>query len=234
MKKHLLINIFLGVIALNCSSGGSDDTNPIPAPKNPSAATLVYPEQNSECTTGTNVTPTNSTVEFEWNISNNTDSYELILKNLETADITKHISSTNKISIELLKATPYSWYIVSKSNSVNNTAQSATWKFYNAGDANVSHAPFPADVIAPVDNTNIAATDKVTLEWSGSDVDNDISAYDIYFGTTAAPPSIKIDHSESSLIDVAVTSGTTYYWYIITKDEQGNSSQSDIFKFTID
>ncbi|MCL6295299.1 hypothetical protein [Jejuia spongiicola] len=233
MKK--LIYSLIVLIYISCSGGGSDDSGPgVPVPKNPASAILVYPEQNSECTTGTNVTTTNSTVEFEWNVSANTDTYELSLKNLELGSTTTHNATTNKISIELLKGTPYSWFIVSKSNSVDNTAQSQTWKFYNAGEGTVSYAPFPAEVVAPVNNVNVATTDKVTLDWNGSDVDNDISVYDIYFGTTTTPPSFKTDHPESSLVDVAVTSGTTYYWYIITKDEEGNNSQSETFKFTID
>ena len=230
MKK--LIYSLIVFVLISCG-GGSDDTELTPTQKNPETAILVYPEQNSECTTGTNVTATNSTVEFEWNKSDHTDSYELTLKNLETTNTSTHTSSSNKLSIELLKGTPYSWYIVSKSNSVSNTAETVTWKFYNAGDGTVSHAPFPADVIAPAHNISIAATDKVTFDWNGSDVDNDIATYDMYFGTTSSPPSFKTDHSESSLIDVAVTSGTTYYWYIITKDEQGNNSQSETFKFSI-
>lgn len=232
MKKYLL-HITISIIIISCSSGGSDDPEPTPTQKNPEAATLVYPEQNSECTTGTNITTTNSTVEFEWNKSDHTDSYELSLKNLVTGVVTKHTSSTNKMNIDLLRATPYSWYVVSKSNKVSNTAQSVTWKFYNAGEGIVSHAPFPADVVAPTNNTNIATTDKVTLDWNGSDIDNDISTYDIYFGTTTPLPLIKTDHSESSLTDIAVASGVTYYWYIITKDEEGNNSQSETFNFSV-
>lgn len=232
MKKYL-ISLFLATLVFNCSSGGNDNPDSTPTQENPEATILVYPEQNSECTTGTNVTTTNSTVEFNWNKSNYTDSYELNLKNLVSGNITKHTSSINKISIELLRATPYSWYIVSQSNSITNTAQSGTWKFYNAGEGTVSHAPFPADAIAPLNNANIETTDKITLDWTGSDVDNDISVYDVFFGTTTTPPAFKTDHLESSLTDIAVTSGTTYFWYIITKDEQGNNSQSETFKFTI-
>lgn len=232
MKK--LIYSLIVLMFLSCSSEGSDDSGPdVPTPKNPEAAVLVYPEQNSECTTGTNVTVTNSTVEFEWNVSKNTDSYELNLKNLELGSTTTHTASSNKISIELLKGTPYSWFIVSKSNSVTNTAKSQTWKFYNAGDGSVSYAPFPAEAVSPINNENIATTDKVTLDWNGSDVDNDIATYDVYFGTGTAPSSIKTDHTESSLADVAVSSATTYYWYIITKDDQGNTSQSETFKFNV-
>ena len=104
MKKLLYSLIVL--IYISCSGGGSDDSGPdVPAPKNPESAILVYPEQNSECTTGTNVTTTNSTVEFEWNVSINTDVYELTLKNLELGSITTHSTTSNKISIELLKGT---------------------------------------------------------------------------------------------------------------------------------
>lgn len=232
MKK--LIYTLIALISISCSSGESDGPNPeAPTPKNPETVVLVYPEQNSECTTGTNATVTNSTVEFEWNTSKNTDVYELSLKNLESGNTTTHSTTTNKISIELLKGTPYSWFVVSKSNSVNNTAKSQTWKFYNAGNGKVSYAPFPAEAVTPANNENIDVTDKVTLDWNGSDVDNDIATYDVYFGTATTPPSIKTDHPESILTDLTVSSGVNYYWYIITKDEEGNISQSEIFKFNV-
>jgi hypothetical protein len=35
------------------------------------------------------------------------------------------------------------------------------------------------------------------------------------------------------LNNVSVTSKNTYYWKIVTKDSQGNSSDSDIFVFKV-
>ncbi|GAA3561852.1 hypothetical protein [Snuella lapsa] len=235
MKKTLLyISLFVSVFSISCSSGGGDnDPDPEPQPQKPTAASLVFPEQNSECTEGTNLTATSSTITFQWNAGANTDTYELSLKNLITSEVTKHSSTTNQLSIELLRGTPYSWSVTSKSKAVNDTATSATWKFYNAGEGVVNYAPFPAAVVAPVHESNIASTTLVTLEWAGSDVDNDIASYDVYFGTTESPALLNSEITTSSLSNVAVISGTTYFWYVITKDQQGNSATSELFSFSV-
>lgn len=233
--RKLLISIFTFLLILSCSSGSDEPDPVVEPPKKPVAAILNFPNQNSECTEGTNITNTNSTVLFKWNASANTDSYELVLKNLDEGTTTTYTSNTNEKSIELLRGTPYSWYIVSKSNEVTDIATSTIWKFYNAGAGDVNYAPFPATAVAPVNNTNIASTTSTTLEWSASDVDNDIATYDVYFGVhDETINEVSSGQSSSSLANVTVTSGTSYQWYIITIDEQGNSSTSETFEFTVD
>ena len=110
--RNSIISILIIVLFIGC--GGSDDSEPTPPviPK-PEAATLVFPNKNSECTEGTNKTPTNTTISFNWDNSLNTDSYELVLKNLETGATTNHTTATSEVSIELLRAVPYSWYVIS-------------------------------------------------------------------------------------------------------------------------
>jgi len=203
-------------------------------PANPTKVNLIFPFENSECNVGTDSTETESTVVFEWGTAQNTDEYELNLKNLTTGDSTTHTTTDIKISIRLIRSTPYSWYVVSKSNAVETTAQSDTWKFYNAGEGITSYAPFPAEIVSPAMSETLTVTaGVVTLDWTGSDVDNDITGYDVYFGTSTPPGIIENDLQESTLNGVAVTSNTVYYWKIITKDAYGNSSDSGIYQFKI-
>lgn len=214
---------------------GCGEENPVPVvPENPAVATLVFPYENSLCNEGTNITATESTVLFEWKASEYTDMYELTLKSLTTGTITSHQTSKTEISIILNRGTPYSWYVISKSNTVSVTARSATWKFYNAGEAIRSYAPFPAEIISPAMAVTInAAAGVITLDWNGNDVDGDIAGYDVYFGTTATPSIFRSDLSESILNNVPVSSNTIYYWKIITKDLRGNKSDSGVFQFKI-
>ena len=72
---------------------------------------------------------------------------------------------------------------------------------------------------------------QITLSWTGSDVDDDIVGYDVYFGTTTTPEIYTSDQVDSNLNNVALTADTIYYWQIITKDSQGNTSSSGIFQF---
>lgn len=223
---------------LNCSSsdGGDDTPNPDPDPGQvdpPSAATLVFPEQNSECTTGSNLTSTESTIVFNWNDANNATSYQLFVKNLETQNTQNYTSNVSERSVTILRGTPYSWYVVSR-NSGTETAQSPTWKFYNAGEAATSYAPFPAELLAPALSSKLdASTTSVTLEWKGEDVDNDIKEYDVFFGTVS-PPTTKVTTTGNTSFSVDVSSGNTYYWRIITYDDANNNSESQIFGFSVE
>lgn len=222
----------------NCSGGGDDGgstvTPPPPTPDPPTAAILTFPDDNEECTTGTEVNATQSSVTFTWQASQNTDLYDLVLKNLDTNSILTFSSSTNQIAIIINKGTPYSWYVVSKSNSVTQTATSATWKFYNAGDPVQSYAPFPADLVAPDMGANLTGVSMVTLEWSGSDIDDDIVSYDIYFDTTS-PPTTQLGGTLTvTTIDAPVSAGNAYYWRVIITDSEGNNSESEIFEFRVD
>ena len=229
MKKVLY---FLSLILL--FNGCSKDSSVTEVPKIPTAAKLVFPFENSLCNEGANITATESTVLFEWEEGENTDNFELKLRNLTTGDISSHETTNAEISIVLQRANPYDWYVISKSNSVSEPAQSEAWKFYNAGDGVQAYAPFPAQIISPVMAESIATTANViTLDWNGNYVDDDIIGYDVYFGVTASPEIIQTDVIESILNNVPISPNTIYYWQIITKDSQGNKSDSGVLQFKI-
>lgn len=224
-----LLSIPLVLVSI-IGCGGSKDAL-IPAP---SKATLSFPTQNAACYSGTVISTTQSSVTFSWSASDNTDSYELDVKNLLTNTITTFPATTFQLSITLLRNTPYSWFIISKSSKTTTTATSDTWKFYNAGLGTVSHSPFPADVSSPSFGQNITATaGTVNLAWIGSDVDGDIVSYDVYFGTTTSPAILKTNTTNQFLNNVTVSSNTGYYWKVITKDSQGNTSDSGLFQFFV-
>ena len=232
MKKHIILTSVLSFfLILGCSS---DDDGGDPPVVNPSASTLIFPDNNQECNEGVESSATQSTVTFRWNASDATDSYEVVLKNLDSQIESTHSATTNELAITILKATPYSWYVVSKSNSSEEDAQSPIWKFYNAGDAEQSHAPFPADLVAPAMGLNYeASTTSVTLMWQTTDIDGDLTNYDVLIGTTSPPTSSIVSSTTSTSFDATVSSGNTYYWRVIANDAEGNSSQSEVFQFRV-
>lgn len=230
---YIISSLIFSLCFFNCSSGG-DDSGPDPKTEDsPGVASLIFPSDNSECTEGANITSTESTITFDWYNADNTTSYQLFVKNLVTQTTENFNTTTSQMSVTILRGTPFSWYVVSK-NATTQTAQSNTWKFYNAGDAVSSYAPFPADLVAPdLYATLNASTTNVLLEWSGEDVDNDIKEFDVYFDT-ASPPNNRVTTTSSSSFSVTVSSGSTYYWKIITKDNQNNSSESQVFEFLVE
>ncbi|HTK17859.1 MAG TPA: hypothetical protein VL442_00015 [Mucilaginibacter sp.] len=197
-------------------------------------AALSFPLNNSACTTGTVISDTQSSINFTWNTVTDADSYVLNVKNLLTGQVITQTVQGNNFQISLLRDTPYSWFVVAYSSQKGLSSTSAVWKFYNAGLGTLSHPPFPADGLSPAYGDNVtAASGTINLTWTGSDPDNDISNYDVYFGSAGNPPIYKSNISANSVSSVQVTSGSTYYWKVITRDAQGNISDSGIFQFKV-
>jgi len=193
---------------------------------------LTTPVQNGICVTGTVISDTQSSVTFAWNASENTDNYDVFIKNLLTSVTTTQNTTQTQLTATLSRSTPYSWYVVSKSAKISSTAQSDTWKFYNSGPGVVTYAPFPADITAPTSG-QIVTTSTVNLTWTGSAVDNStIASYDVYFGTASNPPLLQSGVTDSFINNITLTAKTTYYWKVMTKDKNNDTSDSGIYQFS--
>ncbi len=199
----------------------------------PEGAVLLFPEQDSECNEGIIVNDTESTVTFRWEVSKNTDTYQIVIESIHDKTISFVESDRNMAEITIDRAKAFQWHVISKSEVSEETAQSEIWKFYNAGEGISNHVPFPADAIYPESETEVTASNsKITLQWSASDVDNDIVNYEIFIDTQNDPRESLGIISDTS-IEVEVDSGTIYYWKVWTNDENGNRSRSTVFNFTV-
>ncbi|WP_411032163.1 hypothetical protein [Spongiimicrobium sp. 3-5] len=230
MKRYCLL--FSSVLLVTACGKDSDLFSKIQSV--PTAVTLVFPENNSECTAGDIISETQSEVTFEWSDAEIADSYEVFLTNLSTGVNEQFISNESQLDIRLSRGTPYTWYVVSKVESSANTAESDRETFYNAGPGLRSFIPFPAQNIAPVDGADISTGQStITLVWEASDLDGDISEYDIYFEENDPPSLFETGVSNSQLENIEITAGTTYYWKIVTRDLLGNESNSETFTFQV-
>lgn len=195
---------------------------------------LVFPENNSECMEGTVLNTKESSVTFEWEEVKKADSYELKLKDLETGKASVHSAATHSVSVTLKRGVAYSWHVESNHRNSPNEGQSETWVFYNAGEANAAHVPFPAEAVTPENNSDVTVeNNSIVLKWKGNDLDNDIESYDIYFDENEIPELYNSEVKDTLLAGVPVDTGRTYYWKIKTRDANGNTSLSDVNKFTV-
>lgn len=214
-------------------SGCKKDSPPPPSIA-PGKATLIFPQHNEVCTEGRILSPTETQIDFKWAAAENTDTYDLAVKNLVSGE--EMLQSTGELHLEmnLKRNIPYSWYVISKSRQAGVTTKSDVFKFYNAGPGLLSYAPFPAEIVSPIMGQTVSATNSlVNLDWNGSDVDGDLLNYDIYLGTTPAPELFRGKHTESNLNDIPVKSRTTYYWRVVSRDRTGNTSDSGLFQFFV-
>jgi hypothetical protein len=221
---RVILIVFIGLLFTTCKKD---------SPKPPSAAVLIFPEQNSLCTTGVSITPTSSRVEFIWQTANNTNTYELRVTNLLT-DITQTVN-TQATSAELTieKGSQYSWQVITRNTQVQETASSATWLFFNAG-SQITHAPFPAQIVAPLSGASVVSdiNSEIELDWSGADVDDDIVGYEIFLDTVS-PPQVLVASPAATVSSIKVNTlpNTVYYWKVITRDAKGNTSDSGVYSF---
>ncbi len=233
MKLSGYIGVFAMILTLCGCGKGDSGSGPPPEVPAPLAATLVFPENNTECNEGEVLSDTQSRVEFRWNASQNTDSYEIQLKNLDAGTTVKITASSDAAEVNLLRGVPYEWSVVSKANGTTATAQSETWKFYNEGPGIANYAPFPASAVFPARGVTIPVSETIVLEWAGSDVDNDLSEYEVFIGTDSDPTSL-LGATEQNTLEAPITSATTYFWRVVSFDAIGNSSQSEIFEFRVE
>ena len=75
---------------------------------------------------------------------------------------------------------------------------------------------------------------EVALEWSGADADNDLSGFEVYFGTdeTSLDLQATLSAGQTTLL-VPVDPDTVYYWEVLSRDSEGNTSRSGIYSFRI-
>lgn len=220
----------LSILIWLVSCGGNDDQPPVPE-----GANLVFPNENSECTTGISINEVLSQVTFQWQASANTDSYTLNVVNLDT-NIPQTISTAaTSASLSIEKGTPYSWSVNSLNSNTDQIATSDTWLFYNSG-AQTTYAPFPAQLVRPASGSTVqkSLANEVVLEWLGADVENDIASFEVFF-SDQNPPVTSIGTNDATTMEftVGVLSDTVYYWSIITTDLEGNTSNSGIFEFRV-
>ena len=229
MKKIIYI-LSISIFVMSCKDTTDDGPIISPGQDEPIGVNLVFPYQDGLCNEGTNLTPTESTVFFEWETNNNAETYTLTLENLSSGTITQYETEEFIYPVTISRAVAYRWFV--EYSYQGESRVSAIWNFYNAGPGVVTYPPFPADIISPVMAQNIPNTNTVVLRWEGSDVDDDIIGYDVYFSTNN-PPELNTSNINAEQLPVSVTPGNIYYWKIGTNDAEGNSSESTIFQFRV-
>ncbi|WP_152285464.1 hypothetical protein [Flavicella marina] len=222
-------SIVIFLVLLLSASCSKEDPAPTPSPE---PAVLVYPVNNESCEPGTIESDSRATVLFDWQRSENTSGYRIHIKNLTSGVEFSEAAPIDSREITLDRETSYSWYVVSHSNATEETAKSETWNFYLSGVGTENHVPFPANLISPEHEESVSGI-SVVLSWSGSDLDNDIKNYDVYLDESTDPITKVGDAITNSSFTATISSGKTYYWKVVTRDEVGNTATSNTQSFTV-
>ena len=173
-------------------------------------------------------------VNFKWQNSLNTDSYELVVRNIVSRTEQKKAVDLTTTTLVLERGYPYTWWVISSSNISAVKTKSEVWSFYIEGIQQQTHIPFPAQLKTPLEGQIvISSSGQINLKWLGSDLDNDIAFYQIYIGTSPSQLQLIQDNLSTPSYSASLSIGETYFWKIVTVDQNGNKSESVIQTFSI-
>ncbi len=253
-KLFLILILLLSFIVVSCDDGGSDtktdndpatdtDSNPtgdddtITNPDNetdndniPSGSLKCYSDEISPEYGSRQVS-----VELEklsWKACDNATMYDVFITDGTTeVQLASDIETTEvNLANSLQPSTTYWWYVVAK-NNVGNTynTQPFTWWFETAA----TPTPVCSNLeISPRNGKEQIPTDS-SFSWGACTSQTEASiTYDLYIcdkGETCIVDTSYFVKAASDLTEREYTpetlkSSTTYYWYIVAKDENGETS----------
>jgi len=123
--------------------------------------------------------------------------------------------------------TTYYWKIIAW-DEANQHAISPLWNFTVSTSNLKPHIPSNPQPQHQEENTEL----DVTLRWNGGDQDSSIVTYALYFGNSD-PPELEKENLTTNLFELTNLSyNTTYYWKIISTDEENATQNGSIWSFT--
>ena len=221
---YLLIIIF----SFSCSKDAAEVSDP-------KSFELIFPANNETCLEGSKINDIQKEITFRWAGSTNAIGYSLDIVNLTTNVGQTLSSNSTSLAVKLNSGEPYSWKVIASGEEGAKSANSDQWKFFIAGDEVINYAPFPPELISPRPSATIdvSSLNEIVLNWTCSDVDNDIITYKIYLDTTDGSTLVReLDYVQNNTeLGVDVVKGEAYFWKVIAVDGEGNSSSSGVYSF---
>jgi hypothetical protein len=232
--KNILYLVILYFIAVSCSSSGGKDNiiTPIETNKPPTVPTLIYPTNNLLCI--------NNTLDFQWNPSTDSNGDALtykveISKDNQFSNLEQVVTlSSTSHTFVLEKGFAYYWRVKAIDSKNLSSNFSDVFSLYTEGDGVSNYAPFLPALVSPLMNSVLQQNGAaVKLEWTASDIDNDVLTFDVYLDSKNPPTNIASENQINTYFNLTDYSSQKYYWKVIVKDNNGVQTVGQVWTFTV-
>jgi hypothetical protein len=159
-------------------------------------------------------TSVSTSAALAWSSASGATSYDVYFG---TSSSPSYVTNTGSLTYSpgMTNGTTYYWKIVARNST--GTTSSSTWSFTTVAAASGPGAP---TLSSPSNGaTGVATT--VTLSWSAG---SGATSHMLYFGTTNPPPAL--DYAGTSYTVGNLSSGTTYYWYVLARNASGTAASA--------
>jgi hypothetical protein len=222
-----LVSFITVCFIASCVAAGCDPNNPVDENEPPSKPTNPYPADGA--------TEVNRILTVSWDCYDpNGDPlvFDVVLnKGIDVVATGSDLRDEYWAVPDTLEAdTEYRWRVTVTEDTNNRlTAGSGEWMFTTGSIANSPPGepfnPSPGDL----------ATDQPTdvdLSWTCTDPDpGDTLTYDVYFGTTDAPPRVSTGRRETTYDPGNLVYSEDYYWFVVARDEYGDTTTGSTWRF---
>jgi len=194
-------------------------------PLNPAGkVNLNFPLNVQVCPEGKLVGNTGIEIPLRWASDTDFTKYRIEISKAQGEKLGSiEVTSSKDTTLLLEQGVLYYWVVYGLRG--RDVIPSEQWSFYTQGNPETFHIPYPATV--QVNSTG----GTTTINWSGSDEDDDIVFYDVYLSTENPPQTLLLEETELTNTTVDLTTGVTYYVQVVTTDEKKNSSRSQVIRF---
>lgn len=232
MKNLKYLTFIILLTLVSCSKSSSEDKNVDPEETNkaPKVFNLLEVADNA---IDIELMPS-----FNWQTATDPDgdtvTYDFIMDTnaSPTTTISSNQSETQfDVTSDLEANTKYFWRVLAR-DTEKNVTESTIFSFSTIAEL-LNQAPESFGLLTLEDNT-LEATLSPTFTWEESlDLDGDTVTYDFYLDTNAEPTAkIASDIEQTSFSpNTSLSFDTVYYWTVIAKDENENTTSTQTFSF---
>ena len=189
----------------------------------PNIPSYVYPQEN-----GVDIESEN--LQLSWN-GGDPDPDSIVSYDVYFGDTIDPVLFAQDVNSENLTVPPlapgiqYYWKVIA-SDQYGMTSVGETWSFTT--NAN----PPPSPLNPSPENGSVTAYENVYLQWEDMSEPGETLTYDIYLGTTSTPPLVLADSAQNSYQAGTLQPGQTYYWQIVSRDEDNLTTAGPIWTFS--